>query len=142
MTTPQYDKPIPEPNALTKPFWEAARNHKLAIQSCKSCGNKQWFPRAWCLECGSRKLEWAEVGGRGTVYSYTIIRQVIGNVPAFQRDIPFVIALVELDEGPRMYSNIVGCKPDDIKIGMKVKVVFDDATETFTLPKFEPYSEP
>ena len=127
---------VPEPTTLSKPFWDAARNHKLVIQECNKCKNKQWFPRPWCIECGSRDLDWIQVSGRGNVYSFTIIRKVIRNLPAFQDDIPFLIGLIELEEGPRMYSNIVDCSLDEAEIGMKVEVIFEDITDAISLPKF------
>lgn len=135
---PVYEKPLPEVTSLTKPFWDATKRHELALQRCRKCNEFQWYPRAWCIHCGGRDLEWTKVSGNGVVYSYTIIRQVIGNSPAFQADIPFVIGLIELDEGPRMYSNVVRCKPEDVYIGMEVEVTFDDVSPELALPKFRP----
>jgi len=141
MTAVTYDKPLPEITPLTQPFWEAAKRHELHLQKCKRCRNYQWYPRYLCSHCGSRNMEWKKVGGKGRVYSFTIIRQVVANSPAFQRDIPFVVALIELNEGPRMYSNIIGCKPEDVRVGMNVEVVFDDVTNDISLPKFKPATQ-
>jgi hypothetical protein len=134
---PTYPKPLPEVTSLTKPFWEAAKRHELVLQRCRRCHEHQWFPRPWCLHCGGRELDWAPVSGRGTVYSFTIIRQVVGNSPAFQADLPFPIGLIELEEGPRMYATLVNCSPDEVQIGQRVRVVFDDVTPDLALPKFE-----
>ena len=140
MTAPilAYEKPIPEITDLTKPFWEAAKRNELVLQNCKTCRKYQWYPRYSCINCGSRNFEWKKVSGRGTVYSYTIIRQVVANSPAFQKDIPFVVALVDLEEGVRMYSSIVGCKPEEVHIGMSVEVAFAQVTNEVSLPEFKP----
>lgn len=141
MTAVTYDKPLPEITPLTQPFWEAAKRHELHLQKCNRCRNYQWYPRYLCSHCGSRNMEWKKVSGKGRVYSFTIIRQVVANSPAFQRDIPFVVALIELNEGPRMYSNVIGCKPEDVRVGMNVEVVFDDITNDISLPKFKPATQ-
>lgn len=132
-----YPKPLPELNSLTKPFWDGAKNHELVLQRCKNCGELQFYPRAWCIHCGKRELEWIKASGTGTVYSFVVIRQVVGNAPAFQEEIPFVLAEVDLDEGPRVYGRLA-VKPEDAKVGMKVAVAFDDVTPEISLPKFRP----
>lgn len=130
----KYEKALPEVNQITKPFWDGCKLHELRMQFCNSCNEWIWYPKAWCPSCGKRDgIEWKKLSGRGTVYSYTVIRQVIDNSPAFQADIPFLIGLVELDEGPRIYSNIDG---KETTIGETVQVYFDDATPEITLPKF------
>jgi uncharacterized OB-fold protein len=132
-----YDKPLPELNSLTRPFWEYCAKHELRMQFCTRCSSWVWYPKAWCPKCGKREtMEWKGLSGRGTVYSFTIIRQVIDNAPSFNKDMPFVIALVELEEGPRMYSNLTGVKPDEVAIGDRVKVYFEDVTNKLALPKF------
>jgi len=108
------------------------------MQFCTSCNEWIWYPKALCPSCGKRSgIEWKELSGRGKIYSFTIIRQVIENSPAFNSDIPFVIGLVELDEGPRIYSNITGSKPEEIAIGDEVMVYFEDVTPEISLPKFK-----
>lgn len=136
--TKPYAKSLPEISPLTMPFWEAAKRHELIIQKCKSCGEYQFYPRAWCMHCGTRELEWVKTSGKGTVYSFVIIRQVVANSPAFQEDIPFVIAEVDLDEGPRVYGNLLDVKPEETQVGMRVRVKFQDATSETSLPKFSP----
>ena len=132
-----YQKSLPEITTLTKPFWEAAKRHELVIQRCSKCEAHQWYPRAICTLCGSRDLKWSNASGKGSIYSFVVIRQVIDNSPAFQSDIPFVLAEVELEESPRLYASMVGCKPEDVRIGMKVEVVFEDATDAVAIPKFK-----
>ena len=132
-------KPLPEITELTAPFWQAAKEGRLVMQQCRSCSKYVWCPRPACTECGRDELDWRELSGRGTVYSFTIIRQIAGRVArAFENDIPYVIAWVDLEEGPRYYTNIVECPVDDVEIGMEVEVVFDPANDDISLPKFRP----
>jgi uncharacterized protein len=108
------------------------------MQFCTDCSEWIWYPKAWCPSCGKKgHLEWLKLSGRGFVYSFTVIRQVIDNSQAFQKDIPFVIGLIELDEGPRIYSNITGANPEQVKIGDKVSLYFEEVTTDFSLPKFK-----
>jgi hypothetical protein len=133
--TPQkYEKPLPDVNAITKPFWEYCKSHELRMQFCTNCNEWIWYPKAWCPSCGSRSgLEWRKMSGKGMVYSFTVIRQVIDNSPAFQAEIPFVIGLIELEEGPRIYSNV---ENKEVEIGDRVSLYFEDVTPEFSLPKF------
>lgn len=134
----KYEKAIPEVNTLTGPFWDSCNKHELRMQFCKMCTEWIWYPKAWCPSCGKREtLEWRRLSGNGTVYSFTVIRQVIDNSPAFQADLPFIIGLIELEEGPRIYLNVAGAKPEEVAIGDKGSVYFEDATPEITLPKFK-----
>jgi uncharacterized OB-fold protein len=133
-----YQKTLPEPTPLTQPFWDFCKKHELRMQYCTKCSEWIWYPKAWCPNCGKKEnLEWRKLSGEGTVYSFTIIRQVIDNSPAFQNDLPFVIALIELSEGPRIYSNLIGQSVEQISIGARVSVYFEDVTSEFSLPKFK-----
>jgi uncharacterized protein len=108
------------------------------MQFCTQCAEWVWYPKPWCPNCGKREnLEWRKLSGKGAVYSFTVIRQVIDNSQAFQNEIPFVIGLIELDEGPRIYSNVSVPSPEEVKIGDRVSVYFEDATTEFSLPKFK-----
>ena len=133
-------KPLPEITPVTRPFWDGAAQGKLLLQRCPDCGHYIWTPCPVCVECGSERLQWTEVSGRGTIYSFTVIRQVAGrgSSKAFEKDIPYVVAWVDLDEGPRMVSNVVGCPVDEVKIAMRVSVVFEPASAEISLPKFRP----
>ena len=133
-----YPKPLPEVTDLTKPLWEASKRGELLVQRCKKCGHKQWYPRPSCVNCASRDLEWTKVSGRGKVYSFTVVRQVIGNSPEFQKDIPFVVAEIDLEEGVRLYSNVVGVPPEEVKVDMPVEVTFEECSPEISLPKFKP----
>lgn len=133
--------PAPEVTPLTKPFWEAAKQHKLVLQKCRRCGRWVWYPRAWCPYCGSRDLEWAEPKGVGSVYAYTIARVVVGNSPEWQKDMPYAVAIVDLDEGVRMYGRIVGVELDKVKVGMRVKAGFEDKGGEYPVLVFKPVGD-
>ena len=129
-------KPIPRPYQDTEPYWDAAKEKRLVLQQCKDCGKHQFYPRGVCSHCLGSALDWVESRGRGKVHTFTVCHRAPH--PGFAADLPFVIAVIELEEGVRMMSNIVGCDPKTVHIDMAVKVVFDPATPEITLPKFEP----
>ena len=131
-----YTKPLPLINEETKPFWEYCRKHELRMQRCKQCGYIRFPVSVICPKCHSMEAEWAKLSGKGTVYSFTIYR--VPYHPAFKDAIPYVVAIIQLDEGPRMESNIIGCKVEEVRIDMPVMVAFDDITSEVTLPKFRP----
>lgn len=134
MDTPK--KPVPIVNPWAKPFWDAAREEKLILQKCQDCDKHIFYPRIACPHCFSDKVEWIEASGKGMVYSYTV---VTNNAPsAFIQDMPFVIAIVKLEEGVQMLSNIINCNPDDVECDMPVEVTFEKLNDEFTLPKFRP----
>jgi uncharacterized OB-fold protein len=135
-TQTAYAKPLPQPTPLTRPFWDAARQHRLSLQQCAACSQYIYYPRAVCPHCGGADLEWKDVSGRGTVYSHTVARRPTAR--AFEPDVPYVIAIVELAEGPHLTTNIIACSPDDVRVGMAVEVAFDDVTGDVTLVKFKP----
>lgn len=129
-------KPAPQVNPVARPFWDAAREGRLVVQKCEGCEELIFYPRQLCPHCHSLDLGWVEVSGRGSVYSYTVVRS---NSPSyFQPDIPYVTAIIHLDEGVRMLSNVVGCDPEQVRCDMPVKVVFEKFNDEFTLPKFTP----
>jgi uncharacterized protein len=129
MSDDRARKPLPQLNAVTRPFWEAAARGQLT-----------WPPLPSCGECGSAALEWTRLSGRGMVYSFTVIRQIVGgpSARAFEPDIPYVVAWIDLEEGPRLVSNIVGCPIEQVTIGMAVEVVLEQASAEIWLPKFKP----
>lgn len=137
MTTQQArPKPLPLPTPITQPFWDAAKQHRLSLQYCTSCGRYVFYPRAICPYCGASELEWRDASGRGTVYSFTIARRPTAR--SFEPDVPYVIAIVELEEGPHMMTNVVGCAPEEVRIGMAVEATFEEASDEITLVKFRP----
>ena len=131
-----YKKPLPQPTPATQPFWQAAKRHELQIQQCHKCQTYVFYPREVCPECLAPELRWVKVSGKGIVYSYTIAQAPTHH--SFAGDVPYVIAIVELAEGPHITTNITGCKPDEVKVGMPVVVAFDDVTPEITLVKFRP----
>jgi uncharacterized protein len=141
MTEAHFTKPLPFITSEAKPFWDAAAEQKLLMQRCQDCHAYVWTPRPVCFECGSERLKWTQLSGKGEIYSFTIIRQVVGRAAskAFEPDVPYVVAWIDLEEGPRMITNVIGCPPDDLKIGMKVSVVFEQASPAIWLPKFKPF---
>jgi len=133
---PKYAKPLPRIDQETKGFWEACQRHELYLQRCGECGALRYYPRAACPNCLSDRVVWVRASGQGTVYTFTVTNQ--NQAPGFRDALPYVLAYVELAEGVRMLTNIVGCAPDDVRIGMPVEVVFEDVTPAVTLPKFKP----
>ena len=131
-----YEKPLPKPEMERKVYWEYCRKHELRIQRCIDCGRLNNPSTAYCPNCMAENFEWIKMSGKGKVYSYAIVRQPYHK--AFVNDLPYVIAAIELEEGPRVMSNIIGCRPEDIKIDMPVEVQFEDVTDQVTLPKFKP----
>ena len=134
----EYAKPLPTPDAVTRHFWDAAKAHRLAAQRCLACDTLFFYPREFCPACWSSRLEWEDLSGGGLLYASTIVRQP-GN-PAFNDDVPYLYAIVQLDEGPRIVTNVVEIDPEQAEIGMRLKVRFDDVTDDVTLPKFAPAS--
>jgi uncharacterized protein len=129
-----YVKPLPKPTASSRPYWDAAKRHELMLQRCGSCNAFIYYPRDRCPQCLSDQLTWQPVSGRGKVYSYTVVRRA--STRSFS-DKPYVLAIVELDEGVRMTTN-VEAPPEAVKVGMPVSVWFDDVTPERTLVKFKP----
>jgi uncharacterized protein len=128
-------RPAPIPDAESAPFWAGTLEGRLLVQECSLCGRRQLYGRSLCTNCHSSALSWVEASGRGTVYSRTIIRQNPNR--SFKHMIPFVVALVDLDEGPRLMTNIVGAPPDDVEIGARVRVKFEPVSDAAAVPLFE-----
>jgi 3-oxo-4,17-pregnadiene-20-carboxyl-CoA hydratase alpha subunit len=132
------DMPRPATNAGTEPFFEAARGHRLVIQRCASCRTYRHPPRPICPHCHSFDSSWDEVGGRGRLFTWSIVHQPFH--PATATVLPYVVAVVELDgtEGTRFTSNLVDAAPDDLRLGRAVEVVWEDMDAHLTLPRFRP----
>jgi len=132
----KYEKLLPRIDEMNRPYWEGAKRHELLLQKCQECGHYRYPPGETCPSCLSDRLEWVKVSGRGSVYTWTVFHQAYH--PAYKDGIPYAVVAVELEEGPRMVTNLVNCRIEDIKMGMPVEVVFDDVTEEVSLPKFRP----
>ncbi len=131
-----YLKPIPILDEVSKTFWQGCQRQELLLQKCRDCGRFQFYPRPICITCMSRNLEWVRSSGRGTVHSFTVVHQNV--MPGFAQEVPYVFAIIELAEGVRLSTNIVGCAPADVYIGMPVVVVFEAISPEISLPKFRP----
>ena len=131
-----YKKPLPRIDEESRGYWEALVRHELYFQRCRDCGTKRFYPRALCPACLSAATAWMRASGRGIVYSCTVTHQ--NQAPGFREELPYVLAIVELAEGPRLLTNLTGGPTDAVRIGMPVEVVFDDVTPEVTLPKFRP----
>jgi uncharacterized OB-fold protein len=131
-----YPKPLPDINEDNKEFWSGCKAHELRFQKCGDCGHVRWPPSMICPECHSSETEWIVSSGKGTVYSFVIYH--VAYHKGFREDLPYIVADVELEEGPRLLTNIVDCLHERISCDMPVIVVWDDVTEDCSLPKFRP----
>lgn len=129
-------KPIPEITDAMRPFFDAARAHRLVVQRCRQCGTCRFPARQSCSRCLGGEADWVPTSGRGTVFSYGVVHQVYH--PAFAADVPYAVIVVELEEGVRMTANIVDCPLDALRIGLPVEVCFEDRTAEVSLPQFRP----
>ena len=133
------DKPLkhfPRPTPETEAYWDGCRKHELLLQRCVACSEFQFYPRIVCTNCSSDKLEWVKVSGQGKILTFTIVRRPVSE--AYAEDVPYVVALIKLDEGPTMMSNVVQCDPEALKIGDPVQVMFEDWSKDISIPKFSP----
>lgn len=131
---------LPVATASSEAYWEGCRRHELLIQRCSDCGLHQFYPRLVCASCAGRTLLWVRASGRATLRTFTIVRRPVSR--AYAAQVPYVVALVALEEGPTMMTNIVDCALDAVRIGMPLEVVFEDWPEGVTVPKFRPAVEP
>jgi hypothetical protein len=130
-------RPIPPTSELTAPYWDAARRGELVMQHCEVCEARPFPPRARCPRCGADALAWAPMSGRGTVHSFTVVHRAPH--PVFAGQLPLVVAIVELAEGPRLVTNVVGCDPAEVTVGMAVEVCFEPIDDSqISLPVFSP----
>lgn len=131
-----YAKPIPTVTPEMRPFFDGAKRGELRVQRCSTCGTHRFPARAICSECLSTTAEWVAVSGRGTVFSFNVMHQVYH--PGFAAEVPYAVVIVQLAEGAKMVSNLIGVAPHAIRIGMPVQVVFEPISDEITLPKFAP----
>ena len=129
------DRPLPRPDLVSEEFWAGCVRGELLIQRCPDCGHRQFYPRATCTECAAAP-EWETASGRGTVHTFTVIRQ--NYAKPFRDLVPYVVAMIELEEGPRMMGNVVGCPVEAVEVGMPVEVRFEPAGEDVSLPFWRP----
>ena len=129
-------RPIPIPDELSAPFFDGARDGRLMLQHCQSCDRWSFPVRERCPHCLAAPLSWRAAGGRGTLYTFAIMHQVMN--PGFAAEGPYNVCQIDLDEGVRMVANIIGVANDQLQIGMKLQAVFEDVGEGVAIPKFRP----
>ena len=134
MSAARFDLPAPDPS--TEQWWAATRDGKLLIKRCRGCGRTHHYPRPFCPHCWSGDVEWEEASGRGTVYTYSTVH--VNDLPPFGAKVPYTVAIVELDEGPRLMTNLVDTDGVELRVGLPVEVTFVDQTDEFTLAMFRP----
>lgn len=128
------DKPVPAADPATREYWLAAARGELRLPRCTRCARFHFYPRPACPHCGGLELEWATCSGYGKVYSYTIVQRP----PSTAFEAPYVVAIIELDEGPHLMSNVVHVEPSSVRIGQRVRVQFGQVAEGVCIPLFAP----
>ncbi|HUG16729.1 MAG TPA: Zn-ribbon domain-containing OB-fold protein [Thermomicrobiales bacterium] len=133
-----YVKPLPQPDPVTQPFWDSVKAHAMKIQRCNDTGKYFFYPRGMSPFTLSDNISWEPVSGKGTLHAFTIVYNQ--RAPGFADEVPYVVAMIDLEEGPRMMTNLIDVQadPEHVKIGMSVEVVYEDVTDEITLPKFRP----
>jgi len=136
----QYQGPLPVLQPESDFYWEKAKAHELWLRKCVDCNKAYFYPRDFCPKCGNYNVTWIRASGRGTLYTFAIVERA--PIPSFRDSVPFIVAMVDLEEGPRFPTNIVGvnAKPENLSIGMEVEVTFRDLNDEVTLPLFKPVS--
>ncbi|MEV6313694.1 Zn-ribbon domain-containing OB-fold protein [Streptomyces sp. NPDC051776] len=133
MSAPRYD--LPEADAFTRPYWDAAAEGRLLIRRCADCGVAHHYPREFCPACWGENVTWQRASGRATLYTWSVVHR--NDLPPFGERVPYTAAVIELAEGPRMMTEIVGCPEHDLRIGMDVRVAFR-TSEGVSVPVFRP----
>lgn len=129
------DRPLPQADHVSATYWEAAARGELLIQECPACGHRQFYPRAMCTACAADP-EWKPASGRGTVHTYTVIRQNLA--PPWKQWLPYVVAMIELDEGPQMMSNVTHCDIDQLRVGLPVECYMVAVEDGLAVPFWRP----
>lgn len=135
-TTTIYTKPLPDITDENREFWAALKRNELRLQQCSNCSHLRYPINPYCPQCLSTDHSWEALSGRGSVFSYIVFHQVYNS--AFAGEAPYNVALIQLDEGPRMFSNVVGVPNDAVEVGDRVEILFDPVTDEVTLPRFRP----
>lgn len=137
--TDDIELPPPAPTTVSLPYWRAAHEGRLILRGCRACGASMFYPRDICPRCASVDLDWREASGQGSVYAHTVVHRA--PTKAFRARAPYVIAIIDLDEGPRMMANVTDCAPEEVRIGMRVRAWFEPRGEGLAIPQFRPLSE-
>ena len=132
-------RPLPAPDPVSSTYWSAAAEGRLLFQRCAVCGHQQFYPRAMCTACAGEP-EWVDASGRGTIHTFTVIRQNWSE--PFKSQMPYVVAMVDLDEGVRLMAGITDCEPAEVQIGMPVEAYFVTVEDGLGIPYFRPAALP
>ncbi|HXW33792.1 MAG TPA: Zn-ribbon domain-containing OB-fold protein [Acidimicrobiales bacterium] len=134
MSTVRFDLPIPDD--FTKTWWDATAEGRLLIIRCASCHEAHYYPRPFCPRCGSSDVSWEEASGEAVLYTWSVVHR--NDLPPFNERVPYVAAIVDLAEGPRMMTNVVDCDFDSLKVGMRLRVKFREMADGYFVPVFTP----
>ena len=134
MAAPRFD--IPTPDLETQPFWDGCRERRFLIRHCNACGEDHFYPRPFCPKCWSDDVEWFEASGKATLYTWSVVHR--NDLPPFHERVPYVAAVVDIEEGPRMMTNVVDCEFDALEIGMALEAVYFPTSEDVTIVQFKP----
>ena len=129
-------KLLPDIDDLTRPFWDAARQQRLVMQRCADCGAYVWHPQPWCRSCYGQNLAWQELSGQAELFTYSVVHYA--PLPGYADDVPYVLATVRLAEGPQMMTNIVGCDWQQVRIGQRLAVCWEERAGGIRVPQFTP----
>ncbi len=136
MAAPTVRFDLPTPDGDTEEFWRAAAYGRLLIKRCSDCHKAHYYPRPFCPYCWSDSVAWEEAGGNATLYTYSIVHR--NDLPPFGQKVPYVAAVVDLEEGPRVMTNVVDCDFDDVFVGMELRVTFQRISDEISIPVFKP----
>ena len=131
----EYRKPLPLPDLDSQAFWDSCRSHAMALQQCTTCKHFRYPPRPLCPHCHNPEGELKPVSGKGRVYVTLVMCRSPGS--AWEQDVPYNVSMIELDEGVRIWSNVIGCPPENVTIGDRVTIAYEDVADSFSLPKFQ-----
>ncbi len=131
---PRFDLPVVEPES--EPYWAALREGRLLLRRCADCGAYHHYPRPFCPHCWSDDVEWVDAAGGATLYSHSMV--FVNDLPPFGPQVPYIAAVVELDEGPRMMTRVVDCDPAELKIGMRLRLRTEPVTDEISMAVFAP----
>jgi len=134
MTQMRYDLPVPDDS--TQAWWDATAEGRLLIARCGGCREAHYYPRPFCPRCGGEDVAWEEASGDATLYTWSIVYR--NDLPPFRDKVPYVAAVVDLAEGPRMMTNVVGCEPEGLTVGMALRLGFEELGDGFAIPVFGP----
>jgi uncharacterized protein len=132
MSSPRFDLPTTDPE--TQPFWDGLKDGKFLLRHCNACGRDHYYPRPFCPSCWSDDISWKEASGRGTLYTYSVVH--VNDLPPFNERVPYVAAIVELEEGPKVMTNIEDVPFGELHAGLPVVVDFKAISDDVTIPVF------